>query len=429
MSVLNCRRLETMGINLWILVLAVLEASRLVGCSPVYNSTNVNSDVSDSTTFSSEEETPRVVATTVASQQHRNSDAFLSEKAINDFKFVSKFFIIPVICTFGIVSNSLGIGVLWQDTKQQKLSIYFYLLALTLADLLYLTIGLLRTIPEIMMSFEIETAKYIDAHAKPTVIYLDMVFSHTASAMIIVMSIERLLALIRPLTVRNTWFGKYPTQIVLICVMFNILFLLPYPIGFEVVSTETGNTTDYSLRFKKEANNSMKTFMTVQRIVDNFLPMIVLISTNVAIPAKYYHISKRRLADLNMVTRGQFGSVQAKITSTVLAVTIMYMLLQIPMLISLLLPYLDVEYSFDGEKRLVFWFFVDLGNLFSYINAANDFLIYILVSSHYRSVFKAKYCGCLGRGNIYMRDSDLSVTGQTVGSWSTVGTQDITVHF
>ena len=390
----------------------------------VSNSTDVNNDVPDLATLSPEEssDSKTNIATTIASEKH--SYTFLSEKAIREFQFVSRFFIIPAICSLGIVSNSLGIGVLWQDTKQQKFSIYFYLSALTLADLLYLTIGLLRTIPEIMMGFGVEIAKYIDAHAKPTVIYLDMVFSHTASAMIIVMSIERLFALIRPLTVRNTWLGKYPTQIVLICVMFNILFLLPYPIGFEVVTIETGNTTDYSLRFKKEANDSMRTFMTIQRIVDNLLPMIILIGTNIAIPAKYYRISKRRLADLNMATRGQFGSVQAKITSTVLAVTIMYMLLHIPILISLLLPYLDVEYSFDGEKRLVFWFFVDLGNLFSYINAANDFLIYILVSRHYRSVFKAKYCGCLGRGNMYMRDLNSSVNGKTNGSCSTIATHD-----
>ena len=419
-----------MGLILWTMVFALINTSTLANCSPVHNSTDVNDNVSNLTTISPDEDldssTP--VATTVASQ--RNTDTLLSEEAIEKFGFISKFFLIPIICTFGLVGNSLGIGVLWQDNRQQKLSIYFYLSALTLADLLYVTVGLLRTIPEILMSFDIEIAKYIDAHAKPTVIYLDMAFSHTASAMIIVMSIERLFALIRPLTVKNTWFSKYPAQVVLLCVLFNLLFLLPYPISFEVVSFETGNSTEYSLRFKEEANESMRTFMTVQRIVDNFLPMIILIGTNVAIPAKYYGISKRRLVALNMVGRGgQLGSQQAKITSTVFAVTFMYMLLQIPVLISFLLPYLDVEYSFDGEKRLVFWFFVDLGNLFNYINAANDFLIYILVSCHYRSVFKAKYCGCFSRGKLYMENSALSVIGQTTSSCSTVATQDTTERF
>ena len=274
------------------------------------------------------------------------------------------------------------------------------------------------------MRYNIEMAKYINAVAKPAVIYLDMVFSHTASAMIIVMSFERLLALVKPMTVKYTWFAKYPTKIIFVCILFNILFIMPYPINFEVVSFQSGNATEYSLRFREDVNDLMRNFMTVQRIVDNFIPVIILFGTNLAIPIKYYLISKRRLTALNM-TSGQTRQ-QMKITSTVFAVTFLYMLLQIPMIISLLLPYFDLEYSFDGEKKLVFWFFVDLGNVFTYVNAANDFLIYILVSRHYRSVFKLKYCSCCSRESLYEKDTDVSVTGPvgSVGSIATVSTYD-----
>ena len=46
----------------------------------------------------------------------------------------------------------------------------------------------------------------------------------------------------------------------------------------------------------------------------------------------------------------------------------------------------------NGKYRLVFWFVVDLGKCLAYVNAANDFIVFYLVSNNYRWVFKEMYC-------------------------------------
>ena len=323
---------------------------------------------------------------------------FISEQFYETFEYICNVIITPILCILGLVTNILGVGVLWHDTKQQKMSIYYYLCALTLSDIFYLALGLIRIIPEIIKKFDIDRAKYIAAETKPGVIYLDILFSHNSAAMIIVMSVERLLALLRPFTVKHTWFAKYPIGIILFCFVFNVVFLLPYPVCIEVVSFQRGNETEYLLSYRNDAKDFMKLYVLVQAIACEFLPVMCLLVTNIAIPIKYYHLTKSRLATLTLVY-GNVSGKQTKITLTVIVITATYLLLTTPLAVSKILPLIDPEYSFNGAKKTTFWFLMDLTNAFTYINAANDFLIYILISNHYRTIFQMMYCRSCVKGS------------------------------
>ncbi|MEW8542648.1 MAG: 7 transmembrane receptor, partial [Candidatus Thiodiazotropha sp.] len=323
--------------------------------------------------------------------------------------YICNIIVTPILCTVGLVTNCLGVGVLWHDTKQQKMSIYFYLCALTLSDISYLALGLIRIIPEIMKHFDFELGSWIGAETKPTIIYFDIMFSHTTAAMIILMSVERLLALVRPLRVKHSWFAKYPVKLILFCFFCNAMILLPYPICMEVVSVPRGNTTDYFLGYRSDAKEFMDIYDPVQTVIGDFIPFLCLLITNIAIPLNYYSVLKQRLEVLKLPSAQMIGQ-QTKITSTVIAVSFMYVLLVCPLLVSKTLPFIDSDYSFNGRKKLVFWFLIEISNLFSFINAANDFLLFILVSNHYRTVFKQKYCRCCRRQSSYVdRDPGLSI--------------------
>jgi len=79
----------------------------------------------------------------------------------------------------------------------------------------------------------------------------------------------------------------------------------------------------------------------------------------------------------------------------VLYITIFYFLFSIPDIFIKTRPYFNKEYNFSDKYRSSFWMVSDLSNIFSYLSAANDFIIYILVSDHYRRIFKNMYCVCL----------------------------------
>lgn len=320
----------------------------------------------------------------------------ISKEGYESFAFVSNIITTPILCVFGILGNSLGLGVLWKDTKEQRLSIYFYLCVLTLFDNMYLFVGLLRSIPHVIHLYDEQLANYTEEHMKLGTIYVDMVLAHTSHAIIIVMSMERLLALKCPFTVKHFWISRYPKCLILVCFIINVIFLIPYPLYFEVASYDQDNTTIYYLQFQNEAEATMDTYMLIQTFVDYVIPVCVVFFINVAIPIVYSREMRQRREMFNMTMQG-LNSQQTKITTTVFCITLMYFLLSLPNVFIKILAFTDDGYSFDGKYKLSFWFFIDISNLFSYINAANDFVIYILVSDHSRQMFIDMYCWCSHR--------------------------------
>ena len=362
-------------------------------------------------------------------KEHTIDDAFvpmLPEDFVKDFGFVATAIVTPVLCIIGIFGNSLGVGIIWRDMRRQKMSIHMYLFALILFDIIFLAISLVRVVPSIIEPTNRHLANYVDAHMKYIVIYLDMNFTYASRAMVFVMSCERLLSLVKPLHVKNMWLGKYPVRIITICFTFNALFLMPVPINSEVVLLPVGNSSEYIFRFK-----NYKTFMAsywlIQVIVQEIIPILSLIIINIAIPVQFYRISKERLSSLT-INQHSMGKQQKKLTVTVMIITAMYILLSLPMIVILCLQYVSPDYSTRGKYRLIFWFAVDITNLLSYVNAANDFLVYFLVSNKYRALFKKRLCCCLDRASEYFnKDSTLSLQSEktNIGSFAVTVTDQI----
>ena len=53
------------------------------------------------------------------------------------FSHITRSFINPCLGIVGFVGNILGVGVLWRQARKQKLSIFWYLCALTIADVMF----------------------------------------------------------------------------------------------------------------------------------------------------------------------------------------------------------------------------------------------------------------------------------------------------
>ena len=348
----------------------------------------------------------------VVSEVKTGNDAIIqiSEETYEQFAFVCNTVISPIVCFLGLIGGCLGMGVLYRDARRQKLSIYIFLCALTFSDTVYLLLGLVRTIPNIMSNYDEELGSYVEEHMKLGTIYLDMVFSHSSVGVIVVMSLERCFALLRPFTVKNSWLAKYPKRIVALVFVFNIVFLLPYAVYFEVQSYEANNLTEYYIQFREEVVADLDKYMLVQTIVDYFLPAAALVVINATIIISFSRIRRTRERTFNMMA-SSINNQQAKITITVVIITVLYFLLSIPNLTIKVLAFIDKEYSFDGEHKVAFWLFIDISNLFAYMNAANDCIVYILVSSHYRQIFKQMYCRC-SKG----RETASNSIGESLGS-------------
>ena len=330
----------------------------------------------------------------------------ISEEDYEQFSYVTNVVVTPIICGLGLIGNALGVGVLWRDSKREKLTIYVYMCSLTFIDSIYLFFGVLRSIPNLIRVVDKYMANMIDEHMKLGSIYIDMVLTYSATLVILVMAVERLMALTRPFTVKHSWLTKYPKRIICACLGANMLFFMPYPMNFEVASYKNAeNRTEYYIQYKSESLELMDNFTFIHTIIHNYIPGITILFVNIAIVIAFSRILKERSDTLQM-SAGQSRQ-QAKLTLTIFCITVMYFLFNLPDLFVKTLAFVDKRYSITGKYSLSFWLFMDLTNLFTYLNAANDFVIYILVSDHYRRIFKHMYCQCcLKKGDSYLDAED-----------------------
>ena len=321
--------------------------------------------------------------------QAPNSDRLgISESDIRRFSDVTKTFVNPLLSIIGFVGNSLGFGVLQRQAKQHKLSVFWYLAALTIMDVVFLGSGIINAIHAVVKPFDHNLSKYLVAHFRLGLTYVDNILLHTARMLVLVMSCERLISVARPLHVKNTWLAKYPLQVILVCLFFNCCFSLPFLVNGTVVKFNVRNNTEYVFTFKNY-NTFMTHFWVAEATVHTFIPSVLLIAINIAIPIEFYKAAAKR-TDLTGRS-SDASSQQKKITATVMAVTIMNILLSIPIMVVKLLQFVNPDYNMHGRHRLVFWFLADLSKCLAYVNAANDFIIFFLVSNNYRALFMSMY--------------------------------------
>lgn len=317
-------------------------------------------------------------------------DTVFTDEFYEDFSYIMNVIATPVVCGLGLIVNCLGIWALLRASRQEKLAIYVYLCSLTTLDSIFLLVGLIRVIPNFVRIYDKYLSNMLEEYGNLGFVYADMVLTYSTTSLIVIMAVERLMALVRPFSVKDSVLIKHPKKIVVSCFVLNALFLSMYPIHFEVASlTNFENRTEFYLRFKLYAVEYMETYEIVHTFVHNYIPACILLVVNILIPISFARIMRRRSA-LSKTTSAQ--NKQTKITFAVLGITIFYLLFSFPDSFIKTRAYFDKDYSFSGKYRLSFWMMVDISNMFSYLNAANDFIIYILVSDHYRRIFRDLYC-------------------------------------
>lgn len=331
------------------------------------------------------------------------------------FSHVTRSFVNPILSIIGCTGNSLGVGVLWRQARQQKLSIFWYLCALTIADVVFLVLGVVDGIPRVVSATDKELSKYLIAHFRTYLAWIDNTFLHTARYIVVVMSCERLISVVKPLHVKNTWFAKYPVRIVLACLAFNVIIASPLVVNAQVVTIRKGNSTEYIFTFKNY-DNFMAQWWVAEAIIHSFIPMFILVPINIAIPVQFYRSSNK----LQSALKKDGSQQQGKVTATVLTITFMYIFLSIPLLVLKVFQYVNPDFNMNGKYRLYFWFIADLSKCLAYINAANDFVVYFIVSNNYRDMFQKMYCGFCRRksdaGMNYLTNSKQAGSKETLST-------------
>ena len=311
----------------------------------------------------------------------------------------------PSVCVFGLFGNGLGLYVLWHDMKYQKQSIYRYMFSLMLFDNIYLIFGLLIGVTSIIQYYDFVLSNRLMTYLTFVAAYVDMVIYHTTSILLMVMALERLTALLRPLTVKQTWLYRFPRRIIVVILVTFAALAMPFPAGVEIFTYTFYNVTMLDMRSRPAFAVFHEKWSTVETVLSCIYPICMLVF-NIAIPVAYCrYLYRRRLHLPDMSTN---DTQQLRITMTVLWVTVLYMLLAMPKIfLQVIIFFVDSAYDHDGIHRLTFYFYTFIGDFFARINAANDFLLYVLFTERYRRILSVIFTRCWTKQEQYKSFSDI----------------------
>ena len=336
-------------------------------------------------------------------QAKMNNSTFISPVACNvssvktDMVDMIRTYVNCTVCLLGFIANIVAVPILVRQIKLQKYSSLKYLCALTTADILCLGVGITESIPRLFQLF--------DENYYPTIAsfnrmlgYGRLICVYTSRFIIIIISSERLLAVVRPFKVKNSVLAKFPIRIVIGCAIFNSLFCLPFVICGKAVHCQNFNFSitvgRKGLSLAIPCDSFMGDFIAAETIIHNVLPTILLIIINSLIPIQFYRSSSEIKIFQNQSVNGNANaSHQCKITIIVVVISVIYMLLSIPATVSKLHYLYAAPESYmyktgDFKLDVLHRFLVT----FAYVNAASDFFVFYVVSSKYRATFQVIYC-------------------------------------
>lgn len=332
------------------------------------------------------------ITTETSSQTHDDEEPslYISNETFEKFSLISGIIITPIICVLGIIGNTIGLALLCKTSRIGRLSFHNYMLALLTIHLMTLLVGLVRWIPAMIKTRDRYLGNYTEEHMRVLCVYIDFVLLHISSFILITMSVERLLSLVRPFTFKAFCPTRHPRMTIFVCTMISITYLFPFALFFTVDSSlNADNQTEFFMTVKDNWKEEMNSMLYVETTIIHFVCPAAVLVLNIAIPAVFYQSLKTNAVYFRYETAR--GKQLKKMTGIVLSITGTYFLLSLPNMSAHILTMTSDQYKFNGQHRNVFYLFIGLGNIFFYLNAGGAAVIYILSSRRGWSVVKRTF--------------------------------------
>lgn len=290
----------------------------------------------------------------------------------NIMKHVEKY-TVPVICLLGLISNTLSLAVFLQKSMRTK-SCSLFLAARCISDN-----GFLVTLLIIWTSsvFELQLSRIVGLCQ--VVIFLTYVFGCQSVWLVVFVTAENYVRVCKPFMVTDVCKptnAKYAMLVSFIC----IVACYNFPLWTMTVEC---------MPYAKHMNfiNVMVFFDTVVTLI---IPTIIMSGLMIVISLSLCK-RQRRLSAVNSTNKAK--SPMTKVTTMLLAVTLMFFVLNMPshvvrlrlMIIAVIKDHIDVTTPLDLTIR-------SFSQLMYYVSLAINFSVYYIFGSKFRETLKITMC-------------------------------------
>ena len=325
-----------------------------------------------------------------------NTDGTLTKEQADLAMFLLYEVFMPIICVVGITGNLLCVIVLYH--APDKSAFLTFLKALTISDIFILLGGVLRFICTLVRNNTKKSATLVNSYCKLIVGFgLGNFVGNISSSLVVIMSVERFVAVACPLYVKSFVLERHPRRVIAVLLVVQIILRAPTVIWTGVSSRIdcATNSTIYYLEYREWSRDIVfrRVLFYCLVVIDRLVPVLIVLCMNAGI---LISLKRRPKLSVSHMRKDSSGSMEKnKITVTLLVLSTFYLCTSIPNMAMYILVTLAPEFTLMSKEYYLYSVVINTQILIVVLNAANDFVIYILSSNRFRALFKEKFCvGC-----------------------------------
>ena len=303
----------------------------------------------------------------------------------------------PIVCIVGFTGNLLSAIILFKTKDKNAFTIY--LKALTLSDMLILVSGILRFICQMVRNNMKKDSTQLDSYCQLIVGFgLGNFVANLSSFLVTVMSVERFVAVVFPLRLKSFVLEKYPRRVVAILLLIQFILRTPTVIWTAVASREdcSTNGTLYYLEYREWSRDIVfrRVLFYTLNVIDRFIPVTTVICMNAGIMITLKRRTKLRIAAAAVLPKeATSGTMEKnKITITLIVLSLFYLITSVSNMVLYILVTLAPEFTLASQEYYLYAVLINSVILVIALNAANDFIIYVISSKRFRDLFRELYC-------------------------------------
>ena len=326
----------------------------------------------------------------------------ISKQQYKNYKIALWYYISPAGSLIGALGNVLGIWIVLREKLRQPF--HLYLFVLLIADLIFLSLSVLRNILIILEERNKYIADHLSCYYSLDLRLTQSTVYNTCAYLITLMSFERLVNIVFPLRVKLFSLRKYTILLIAVATVGNAAPLIP-PILFketaEITNHKTNTTKCVNVPTKWAQQNIdfQNWYMTAMLVLARFIPAVATLANNVILSICLARHNSRRATLFERKLQKSERHDQIKTSITLMILSICLVLSLIPTAIaSILKNYYPQTYGRNAREFYTQMFLRDFGYLLRVFSASADPFIYIVMSkrTRLRSIFKKTICSMCG---------------------------------
>ncbi|CAG2217559.1 unnamed protein product [Mytilus edulis] len=336
-----------------------------------------------------------VKGSNVSSSLNFNEDSL--ENTLKEIDYFQNVYIIPPVCSVGLVGNSLVALVLFEQSRTN--SSFVYMLALIVSDTISLISDMLASLSLILQQFVSEASEKILIQVRYwNLIFVSYIFRCTAINILCVLSVERFIAIKYPFHLKSSITVKFPIIFLFISLFLAVFTNIPKVINIKYADIEVEGTNDTAFKpiwtqFYMQNEEQAGTIILISKILTGPVPIVMFCVMNGLILHGIY-LNKRMLSALgasNLSRNRSIKNIQIKLCKIFLVLCLTNILAFLPNSLIIFIGRLFPDSGLNNVSSETSRFFMHAGNILRVLNSASDFIVLIAMSSDINDAVKKKF--------------------------------------